>query len=129
MKHIKKFNEDLSFLAKEQNLDTKYFEDCFVDFIDLSTTYTQIIERRRMAMWHIQIFFPKFDDSSYIVKGMNDIIVHNNEIGEIYKDIDVSIKKVKLKYPDIKCDLEFTWNKLTDCNYKTPASISIILSL
>lgn len=135
MKHLKSFNEDLSFLAEEQNLDIKYFENCFIDFIDLSSTYTEIIEERRLAKWHIQIFFPKFlntikDNSryaNYYIQDINDVVEHNDKIGEVYKDIDVSIKKVKLKYPNIKCNLKITWNNLSDFDYKTPASISIIL--
>jgi hypothetical protein len=122
---IYRFNENK---LKEQNIE--YLENCFIDFMDLPHTYTDVKD----IGWHIQIFFPVLDKKDNIygafnVKNLDGVIKHNDEIGEVYKDIDTSIKKVKIKYPNIKCDLEFTWNDIEDYDYKTPASISIILSL
>jgi hypothetical protein len=120
MKHIKTFNEN-----KSEELDIEYLEGCFIDFLDLPETYTTELE---LTSWHIQIFFPKYKVflfGNHQIKDIGDVIKHNDEIGEVYKDIDVSIKKAKLKYPNIKTDLDFTWNDLNDCDYKTPASISI----
>ena len=57
---------------------------------------------------------------------MEKVVEHNDAIGEIYKDIDVAIKKVKIKYPNADFLFEFT-NDNRDDNYKSPGSIGVYI--
>lgn len=135
MQHIRKFNENKS------ELDIQYFEECFIEFLDNTkenennyTTneidkYGLIWQHRGHEYWHIQIFFPynnveniRLIDTTFMEK----VVEHNDAIGEIYKDIDVAIKKVKIKYPNVDFLFQFT-NDNRDDNYKSPASIAIFI--
>ena len=138
MQHLRKFNES------KYELDIQYFEECFIDFLDNTkeneNTYTDTgideygmtWEHRGHEYWHIQIFFPpnKVEDSLKPRRidstFMEKVVEHNDAIGEIYKDIDVAIKKVKIKYTNADFLFQFT-NDNRDDNYKSPASIAIFI--
>jgi hypothetical protein len=86
------FNEN-----KLKELDIEYLENCFIDFVDLPNTYT---DEKDKGYWHIQIFFPHLDKgiqhgSKFNIENLDGVIKHNDEIGEVYKDIDTSIKRLR----------------------------------
>lgn len=133
MNHLKKFNESKS------ELDIKYFEECFIEFLDNTKdneqnyTETKIDEygytwqHKGDERWHIQIFLPenkaekiRLIDTTFMEKASE----LNDKIGEIYKDIDVAIKKIKIKYPESDFLFEFTNSK---GGYITPISIGIFV--
>jgi hypothetical protein len=138
MQHLRKFNENKS------ELDIHYFEECFIEFLDNTkenennyTTseideYGITWEHKGDDYWHIQIFFPpnKVEDSlkprRIDSNFMEKVAEHNDAIGEVYKDIDVAIKKVEIKYPDADFLFQFT-NGDDYYNYKSPASIGVFI--
>ena len=135
MQHLRKFNQNKS------ELDIQYFEECFIEFLDNtkenSNNYTDILidkygttwEHKGDEYWHIQIFFPvnNIEDIRLVdTTFMEKVVEHNNLIGEVYKDIDVAIKKVKIKYPNADFLFQFTDGDRDD-NYKTPVSIAVFI--
>lgn len=133
MQYIKKFNESIS------ELDIQYFEECFIEFLDNTkdneNNYTEndTIEdtwhHKGQEFWHIQIFFPSFDvrrrnyiDDNFMIK-MSE---HSDLVNDIYKDINVCVEKVKIKYPNSDFVFEFS-NSEDDWSYRPPVSIGVFI--
>lgn len=133
MQHLRKFNET------KLELDVQYFEECFIEFLDNTKENKQNYTDNRIdeygytwkhqgdEQWHIQIFFPenKAEEVRLIdTTFMEKVVDLNDKIGEVYKDIDVAIKKIKIKYPESDFLFEFTNRKN---GYITPMSIGIFV--
>ena len=135
MQHIRKFNENKS------ELDIEYFRECFIDFIDNTKenedNYTEnkiddwgvIWQHKGDEYWHIQIFFPRFDvkrqdyvDDNFMIK-MSE---HIDIVNEVYKDINVCVEKVKIKYPNVDFVFEFS-NSEDEWSYRPPVSIGVFI--
>ena len=132
MQHLRKFNENKS------ELDIQYFEECFIEFLDNTPenennyTTNEIKEdtwhHKGQEYWHIQIFFPHFDvkRKNYIddnfMKEMSD---HSDMVNEVYKDINVCVEKVKIKYPNADFVFEFTYSD--EWSYRPPESIGVFI--
>jgi hypothetical protein len=132
MQHIRKFNENKS------ELDIEYFRECFIDFIDNTKenednyTTNEIKEdtwhHKGQEYWHIQIFFPRFDvkRKNYIDDiFMKEMSEHIDIVNEVYKDINVCVEKVKIKYPNADFLFEFTYTD--EWSYRPPASIAVFI--
>jgi len=135
MQYIRKFNENKS------ELDIEYFRECFIDFIDNTKenedNYTEnkiddwgvIWQHKGDEHWHIQIFFPRFDikrqdyvDDNFMIK-MSE---HIDIVNEVYKDINVCVEKVKIKYPNADFVFEFS-NSEDEWSYRPPVSIGVFI--
>lgn len=132
MQHLRKFNESKS------ELDIQYYEECFIEFLDntkenIDNYSTNEIEEnswhhKGQEYWHIQIFFTHFDvkrknyvDDIY----MRQMVEHIDMVNEVYKDINVCVEKVKIKYPNI--DFVFEFSNTEEYPYKPPVSIAVFI--
>lgn len=111
MKHLKKFNETVN-----SELDHEYIKNCFIEFIDkgvyietefsdgyeagdgIENTYDEIIDVKSFIKMYIS--GPELKDAT-----IESYVSQSKELVEFYLDIENSINKVRLKYPDI--DYEF----------------------
>ena len=118
MKHLRKFNEDI----ESNKLDHEYIKNCFIEFIDNGCDIDTELDRTDLndfKPWKNPIYVKdeEFEVSSYIIFSINEINIHDNDdikynfykykeninlLNELLLDINTSIDKVKLKYPDIK---------------------------
>ena len=136
MQHLRKFNENKS------ELDIQYFEECFIEFLDNTKenennyTTNEINNsfqsgdwrHKEQEYWHIQIFFPHFDTErkNYVDDNfMREMSDHIDMVNEVYKDINVCVEKVKIKYPN--ADFVFEFSNTEEYYYKPPASIGVFI--
>lgn len=132
MQHLRKFNENKS------ELDIQYFEECFIEFLDNTkeneNNYTtneitdDNLHKFGQEYWHIQIFFPHFDvkRKNYVDDNfMREMSDHSDMVNEVYKDINVCVEKVKIKYPN--ADFVFEFSNTEEYYYKPPASIGVFI--
>jgi hypothetical protein len=98
MKHLRKYNE-----SKEE-LDTNYFNECFIEFIDdgaiASHKEGRPLEQMREC-YQIDIRVP----SCWFEPGysLDDNIKSAKELHDFFLDVENCIEKVRIKYPDIEC--------------------------
>ena len=136
MQHLRKFNESKS------ELDIQYFEECFIEFLDNTKenennyTTNEINNsfqsgdwyHKEQEYWHIQIFFPHFDvkRKNYVDDNfMKEMSEHSDMVNEVYKDINVCVEKVKIKYPN--ADFVFDFSNTEEYPYTPPASIGVFI--
>jgi len=132
MQHLRKFNENKS------ELDIQYFEECFIEFLDNTkeneNNYTtneitdDNLHQFGQEYWHIQIFFTHFDvkRKNYVDDNfMKEMSEHIDMVNEVYKDINVCVEKVKIKYPN--ADFVFDFSNTEEYPYTPPVSIGIFI--
>jgi hypothetical protein len=115
MKRLRRFNESFNTLDKE------YIKDCFVEFLDDPDNYIYMM----MNPIEIHIDLPVLYDSDEI--DFNKIVDMNNQLNEIYSELQTCIDKVKIKY-DYKYDIEFEFDEsisTVEFSYKQPTNIII----
>jgi hypothetical protein len=119
-------------------IDIQYFEECFIEFLDNTkeneNNYTtneinyDNWHHKGQEYWHIQIFFPYFNvkRKNYVddnfMKEMSD---HSDMVNEVYKDINVCVEKVKIKYTN--ADFVFEFSNTEEYPYTPPASIGVFI--
>jgi hypothetical protein len=120
MKHLVKFNESIE--SKEwSDIDIEYFNNCFVDFIDKGALsgYVEYDDYEHSsnplvpyepAYWEIYMHYDLSNEGK-----VEDFIKSTEEMLEIYKDIENSILKVKIKYPKVKPYLVYELNGDSGC--------------
>jgi hypothetical protein len=100
MKHLRKYNEGIE---NKDNIK-EYIDACFIDFIDNGAIgYGQEFEgdddERGEYKYEIEIDVPDcWMDNGYT---LDENIKSSQTLVEFYLDIENSLDKVKLKYPDI----------------------------
>lgn len=132
MQHLRKFNENKS------ELDIQYFEECFIEFLDNTkeneNNYTtneinyDSWYHKGQEYWHIQVFFPYFNvkRKNYVDDNfMREMSEHSDMVNEVYKDINVCVEKVKIKYPN--ADFVFEFSNTEEHPYTPPASIGVFI--
>jgi len=132
MQHLRKFNESKS------ELDIQYFEECFIEFLDNTkeneNNYTtneinyDNWHHKGQEYWHIRIFFPHFDvkRKNYVDDNfMKEMSEHSDMVNEVYKDINVCVEKVKIKYPN--ADFVFEFTNTEEYPYTPPGSIGVFI--
>jgi hypothetical protein len=110
MKHLKKYNETRQDI---EQLDFEYIKSCFIEFIDKGAIFDAkegVMEDDTFDICNIYI---KDVCKPIRVKGNNyeNINIKNSikeveERLEILLDIENSIEKIRLKYPDNHYDIE-----------------------
>jgi hypothetical protein len=118
MKHLRKFNE-----SSNSEVDHEYIKNCFIEFIDngahVQTEDEEFDEYQEIRL--VNIYGEEFEGLlSYIkidIDGpeledttIESYVSQSKELVEFYLDIENSINKVRLKYPDI----EYEFNKGDD---------------
>jgi hypothetical protein len=114
MKHLRKFNE-----STNSELDHEYIKNCFIEFIDKAAyVETEFDNDYEDGDGIINIYGEEIDVKSFIkmiIEGpkLKDVTIESyvsqsKELVEFYLDIENSINKVRLKYPEIK--YEFNTN-------------------
>jgi hypothetical protein len=111
MKHIKKYNEE--------EVDIDYIKDCFIDFQDDVKYDYEIGDIDENEGYIICIGIdviptPPEIDTKYSI---SKLVEYSNSLNNFYLDLENSIDKVKLKYPNIlvTCDE----GKYTSTNIKS----------
>jgi hypothetical protein len=101
MKHLRKYNEGIE---NKDNIK-EYMDACFIEFIDkgIAIGYGQEFEgdeyEKGEYKYEIDIRVPDcWMDNGYT---LDENIKSSQTIVEFYLDIENSLDKVKLKYPDI----------------------------
>jgi len=125
MKRLRRFNESV-----ENTLDKEYIKDCFVEFLDNSDNYTYTDDdeisdhngTKRNSYIEIHIDLPVLNEIDF-----NKIVEMNNQLNEIYSELQTCIDKVKIKY-DYKYDIDFEFDEsisTTEFAYTQPTAIVI----
>lgn len=99
MKHLRKYNENIN---KEFEFDEEYIKECFIEFFDDPDKY-DVYEERDITNEYIEhglgIDCPDLEiETNYNV---DDFIKTSEDLVDFYKEIEVCIEKVKIKYPDV----------------------------
>ena len=99
MKHLRKYNEDVS---KEFEFDEEYIRECFIEFFDdpdKYDVYEEADERIEYIYYGLSINCPDLEIETN--HNVDDFIKISEELVDFYKEIEVCIEKVKIKYPDV----------------------------
>lgn len=104
MKHLREYNE-----SKEDidPVDNEYIKNCFIEFFD--TPNNEITNNFR-NFCYINLKEPKINrayniDGTFVIE---EYIESLQKHTEFYLDVDNCINKVKLEYPNYKCNLSLS---------------------
>lgn len=100
MNYLKKYNEDIE---SKLEFDEDYIKQCFIEFFDDTDKY-EVYEEGDVTIEYIEhglgINCPDLQiETDYDV---GDFIKISEELVDFYKEIEVCIEKVKIKYPDLQ---------------------------
>lgn len=99
MKHLRKYNEDVN---QEFEFDEEYIKECFIEFYDDSDKY-DVCEEADITNEYIEhglgINCPDLEILEEY--GIEKFIKTSEELADFYKEIEVCIEKVKIKYHDV----------------------------
>jgi len=101
MKHLRKYNENQKF-----EFDEEYIKECFIEFFDDPNKY-DVYEEADITNEYIEhglgINCPDLEiyNTHETTYNVSDFIKISEELTEFYKEIEVCIEKVKIKYPDV----------------------------
>lgn len=97
MKHLKKYNESIDF-----EFDEEYIKECFIEFYDDPDKY-DVYEDADNTNEYIEhglgINCPDLEIEAN--HNVYDFIKISEELVDFYKEIEVCIEKVKIKYTDV----------------------------
>jgi len=98
MKHLRQYNEDVE---NQFEFDEEYIRECFIEFYD-DAKYDiteQYDTNSKYVEYGLGIDCPDLKiEAEYNV---DNFIKMSEELSDFYKELEVSIEKVKIKYPDI----------------------------
>ena len=125
MKRLRRFNESV-----DNTLDKEYIKDCFVEFLDNPDNYTYTDDdeisdhygTKRNSYIEIHIDLPVLNEIDF-----NKIVEMNNQLNEIYSELQTCIDKVKIKY-NYEYEIEFEFDEsisTTEFAYTQPTTIVI----
>ena len=101
MKHLRQYNENVNF-----EFDEEYIKECFIEFYDDPDKY-DVYEEADNTNEYIEhglgINCPDLEiyDYNETTYSVGDFIKISEELVDFYKEIEVCIEKVKIKYPDV----------------------------
>lgn len=104
MKHLRKYNEDVN---QEFEFDEEYIKECFIEFFDDPNKYDVVVgcryEEADITNEYIEhglgINCPDLEILEEY--GIEKFIKTSEELADFYKEIEVCIEKVKIKYHDV----------------------------
>ena len=103
MKHLRQYNEGVS---QKFEFDEEYIKECFIEFFDDPNKY-DVYEEADITNEYIEhglgINCPDLEiyNTHETTYNVSDFIKISEELTEFYKEIEVCIEKVKIKYPDV----------------------------
>lgn len=103
MKHLKQYNEDVD---QKFEFDEEYIRECFIEFYDDTEKY-DVYEDFDITHEYIEhglgINCPDLEiyETTETTYNVDDFIKMSEELTDFYKEIEVCIEKVKIKYPDV----------------------------
>lgn len=98
MKHLRKYNENVN---QEFEFDEEYIKECFIEFYD-DAKYDMCEEydtNSEYIGYELGINCPDLEILEEY--SMDEFIRTSEELVDFYKEIEVCIEKVKIKYPDV----------------------------
>jgi hypothetical protein len=104
MKYLRQYNEDVDF--EFEKFDEEYIKECFIEFYDDPQKY-DVYEEADVTSQYIEyglgINCPDLEiyDTQETTYNVNDFIKMSEELTDFYREIEVCIEKVKIKYPDV----------------------------
>jgi hypothetical protein len=100
MKHLRQYNEDVN---QNFEFDEEYIRECFIEFFDDPDLY-DVYEEADITNQYIEHGLSiNYPDLEIIEEyGIEEFIKKSEQLVDFYKEIDVCIEKVKIKYPDVK---------------------------
>jgi hypothetical protein len=99
MKHLRKYNEDVN---QNFEFDEEYIKECFIEFFDdpdKYDVYEEADERIEYIEYGLAINCPDLEIETN--HNVDNFIKISEELVDFYKEIEVCIEKVKIKYPDV----------------------------
>ena len=96
MKHLRKYNENVKF-----EFDEEYIKECFIEFYD-DAKYDMCEEydtNSEYIGYELGINCPDLEILEEY--GIEKFIKTSEELADFYKEIEVCIEKVKIKYHDV----------------------------
>ena len=96
MKHLRKYNEDVN---QEFEFDEEYIKECFIEFFDDPNKYDVYEEADITNEYGLGINCPDLEILEEY--GIEKFIKTSEELADFYKEIEVCIEKVKIKYHDV----------------------------
>lgn len=103
MKHLNRFNENKS------ELDTRYIDDCFVEFKDKGYHFKM---NENDSIYSLDTYFMRleYNIKGYDSRNINQLFSFVDEMRTNVDEIKYCIEKVKLKYPKIRYNV-FLYNE------------------
>lgn len=99
MKHLKSYNEDVN---QEFEFDEEYIKECFIEFFDDNEKYDVCEEADNTYDYIEHSLGINCPDLEIIEEyGIDNFIKTSEELVDFYKEIEVCIEKVKIKYHDV----------------------------
>jgi hypothetical protein len=106
MKHLRQYNEDVE---NQFEFDEEYIKECFIEFYDDPDKYDVYEEADSTPGYNgytehaLGINCPDLEiyDYNETTYSVGDFIKISEELVDFYKEIEVCIEKVKIKYPDV----------------------------
>jgi hypothetical protein len=99
VKHLRKYNEDVD---QEFKFNEEYIKECFIEFFDDNEKYDVCEEADNTYDYIEHSLGINCPDLEIIEEyGIDNFIKTSEELADFYKEIEVCIEKVKIKYHDV----------------------------
>lgn len=98
MKHLRKYNENVN---QKFEFDEEYIKECFIEFFD-DAKYDiteQYDTNSKYVEYGLGIDCPDLEIE--VEYSVDNFIKMSEELSDFYKEVEVSIEKVKIKYQDV----------------------------
>lgn len=98
MKHLRKYNEDVN---QNFEFDEEYIKECFIEFYDDAKydVYEEVDNTNEYIEHGLGINCPDLEILEEY--SIDKFIKISEELTDFYKEIEVCIEKVKIKYHDV----------------------------
>jgi hypothetical protein len=99
MKHLRQYNEDVE---NQFEFDEEYIKECFIEFFDdpdKYDVYEETDDRIEYIEYFLAINCPDLEIETN--HNVDNFIKISEELVDFYKEIEVCIERVKIKYPDV----------------------------
>jgi hypothetical protein len=99
MKHLRQYNEDIN---QEFEFDEEYIKECFIEFYDDPEKYDVYEEADNTNEYIEHGLGINCPDLEILEEySIDKFIETSEELTDFYKEIEVCIEKVKIKYHDV----------------------------
>jgi len=122
MKYLKKFVESKDI---KDIYDIEYISQCFIDLLEDPNNYLdyESDSEGNQITWELVCDTDKDESFTTVIEEIDSILKYNNELNELLENIKVSIKKVKMKYPEFSPAMNFEHADIDGFDYVTSVTI------